>query len=156
MMKLRHNPIFRSHCTGFSLIELLTAMAVCAISAAVALPTDQRAIIQVRRNEGHNALLRLMQQQEQVYTQRTAYLAFSATSIDPDASRFKWYSGDSAPTSAYEIEAEACPDMQLAECVRIRARPGTKRVNQRYLDQACGTLWLDSFGKKGADGENCW
>lgn len=138
------------------MIELVTVLAIIAILATIALPTYREAVVQIKRNEGQNALLRSMQQQEQLYTQRTAYLAFSATSTDRDASRFKWYSGESAPTSAYEIEAEACPDMQLAECVRIRARPGTKRVNQRYLDQACGTLWLDSFGKKGADGENCW
>ncbi len=153
MMAIHHTSRRRA---GFSLIELITALAVCAILAAVALPTYHEAVIQVRRNEGQNALLRSMQQQEQLYTQRTAYLAFSAASTDPDASRFKWYSGDSAPTSSYEIEAEPCPNMELAECVRIRARPGTERVNQRYLDQHCGTLWLDSFGKKGADGENCW
>lgn len=153
IMPRRH---FIRPCLGFSLIELITALAICAILMAVALPNYQQAVVLVRRNEGQNALLRSMQQQEQIYTQRTAYLAFSAASTDPDASRFKWYSGDSAPTSSYEIEAQACPDMHLAECVRIHARPGTQRVNQRFLDKACGTLWLDSFGKKGADGENCW
>ena len=142
--------------TGFSLIELIVALAVCTLLATIALPTYQRAVTKIRRNEGHTALLRSMQQQEQIYTQRTAYLAFSATSTDPDASRFRWYSGESAATSSYEIDADACPEMQLAECVRIRARPGTKRVDQHYLDRACGTLWLDSFGKNGADGENCW
>ena len=141
---------------GFGLIEVLAALAIVGILSMVALPTYQQAVVQVRRSEGHSALLRSMQQQEQVYTQRTAYLAFSANSTDPDARRFKWYSGDVPATSAYEIEAEACPEMQLAECVLIRARPGTVRVNRDYRDQACGTLWLDSFGKQGADGENCW
>ena len=142
--------------SGFGLIEVLAVLAIIGILAVLALPTYRAAVVQVRRSEGHGALLRSMQQQEQIYTQRTAYMAFSAGSADPDASRFKWYSGDSAPTSAYEIEAKACPDMQLAECVLIRARPGTARVNQQYRDQVCGTLWLDSFGKQGADAENCW
>ena len=144
------------HRCGFSLLELVAVLAIIALLATIALPTYRQATVQVRRSEGHNALLKSMQQQEQIYTQRTAYLAFSATSTDPDARRFKWYSGDSAPASAYEIEAEACPDMALAECVLIRARPGTARVNPHYLDQVCGTLWLDSFGKKGAEGKNCW
>ena len=141
---------------GFGLIELVTAMVVIAILMMVALPTYRQAIAQVRRSEGQNALLKTMQQQEQVYTQRTAYLAFTATSSDPDAARFKWYSGDSAPSSAYEITAAACPGMQLADCVIVSAKPGTPRVNASYIDKTCGTLWLDSFGKKGADGANCW
>ena len=154
---MRSTPLYESHrSTGFGLIEVLSVLAIIGILATVALPTYRQAVVQVRRSEGQSALLRSMQQQEQIYTQRTAYLAFSAGSTDPDARRFKWYSGESAATSAYEIEAEACPNMQLAECVLIRARPGTVRVNQSYRDQVCGTLWLDSFGKQGADAENCW
>lgn len=147
----------RLYCsTGFGLIELVTTMTIIAILMMVALPTYRQAIAQVRRSEGQNALLKTMQQQEQVYTQRTAYLAFTAASSDPDAARFKWYSGDSAPSSAYEIAAAACPGMQLIDCVIVSAKPGTPRVNSTYSDKTCGTLWLDSFGKKGADGSNCW
>lgn len=142
--------------TGFGLIELVTALTIIAILMMVALPTYRQAIAQVRRSEGQNALLKIMQQQEQVYTQRTAYLGFTAASSDPDAARFKWYSGDSASSSAYEIAAAACPGMQLADCVLVSAKPGTPRVNATYSDKICGTLWLDSFGEKGADGANCW
>lgn len=144
------------HPGGFSLIELVTAIAIMAVLMMIALPSYRHAVAQVRRGEGQSALLKTMQQQEQVYTQRTAYLAFSAASNDADGGRFKWYSGESAPSSAYEITADACPGMQLADCVLVKAKPGTPQVNAAFKDDVCGTLWLDSFGKKGADGANCW
>ena len=75
------------HRCGFSLLELVAVLAIIALLATIALPTYRQATVQVRRSEGHNALLKSMQQQEQIYTQRTAYLAFSATSTDPDARR---------------------------------------------------------------------
>ena len=154
-MRLRRY-FFHRGSSGFSLIELVTAMAIIVVLLTVALPTYQYAVTKVRRGEGQSALLKTMQQQEQVYTQRTAYLAFSASSDDVDAGRFKWYSGDSASSSAYEITADACPGMQLADCVLVKAKPGTAQVNSNFKDEVCGTLWLDSFGKKGADGAHCW
>ena len=142
--------------TGFTLIEVLTVLTIGAVLATIALPSYHAVICRTRRAEGRAALLKLMQQQEQVYTQRTSYVAFSATSSDPDQLRFKWYSGDTAHASAYEIEASPCDTMQIAECVVLSARPGTERVNNGFTDPHCGVLRLDSFGKMWADSGDCW
>jgi type IV pilus assembly protein PilE len=147
---------YRSPQIGFTLIELLTVFAITAVVAAIAVPSYQYAVCRTRRAEGRIALLTLMQQQEQIYTQRTSYIAFSAASSDPDQQRFKWYSGDTARSSAYEIEASACTTMQIDECVVVSARPGTERVNRGYVDAHCGVLRLDSFGRRWADSGDCW
>ena len=142
--------------SGFSLIELMIALTIIALLAGVALPSYRAAVCKVRRGEGRSALLRLMQQQEQVYTQRTAYVAFSAASQDADGQQFKWFSGESPATSAYEIEALPCAGRQISDCVMLVARPGTARVSVNFSDPLCGTLRLDSNGRTGADGNGCW
>ncbi|MEB0137306.1 type IV pilin protein [Actimicrobium sp. CCC2.4] len=142
--------------TGFTLIELLVAIVIVALLATIALPSYQFAVRKVKRAEGRAALLRLMQQQEQLYSQRMTYLAFSSSSTAPDQQRFAWFSAESAAASAYEIDALACPGRRIAECVLLRARPGTNRVNAGFSDPQCGILRLDSLGHKDADGRNCW
>ena len=61
----------------------------------------------------------------------------------------------------HELDAHACPDSALDECVEVRARPGTARVDARFRDPDCGVLTLDSTGRQGAQaaaGSNlrCW
>ena len=136
---------------GFTLVELLVCIAMVALLAAVALPSYQFAIRKVKRAEGRAALLKLMQQQEQLYSQRMSYLAFSSSSTDPDQRRFVWFSAETAASSAYEIDALACTGRSLSECVMLRARPGTEKVNTGFSDTQCGTLRLDSLGHKDAD-----
>ncbi|MDB5748100.1 MAG: pilus assembly protein PilE, partial [Massilia sp.] len=64
--------------------------------------------------------------------------------------------------SAYELEARACPDSLLRDCVQVSARPGTGRVDARFSDPECGTLTLTSTGEQGASGitnssaKRCW
>jgi type IV pilus assembly protein PilE len=115
----------------------------------------------MHRVEGQVALIEAMQQQERFRSQHNAYAAFSSTDTDGDAQGFKWWSGHDAPTSAYELDAHACPDRTLDECVEVRARPGTARVDARFKDADCGALTLDSTGRQGAQaasGSNlrCW
>lgn len=149
-------PRDRSSPSGFTLIEVLTVLAISAILITIAVPSYHYAVCRARRAEGRVALMKLMQQQEQIYTQRTSYVAFSAASSHPDQQGFKWFSADTAPTSAYEIEASACEAMRISECVVLSARPGTERVNRSYADPHCGVLRLDSFGRKSAASGDCW
>lgn len=146
---------------GFTLIEMMIVMAVIVILAAIAWPSYSRHLVRVKRVEGQVALIDAMAQQERYQSQHNTYLAFSSDAAEGDAQAFHWWSGHDAAGSAYELDAHACADAALADCVEIRARPGTARVDARFRDPECGELTLDSLGRQGAQasaaaGVRCW
>jgi type IV pilus assembly protein PilE len=148
----------RLHATGFSLLELLVVLVLTAILTALALPAYQQALIRARRVEAQASLWQLLQQEERYFTQANAYLAFSASSTEPEARQFKWWSSNGASTSAYEIEGKACDGALISECVQLVATPGTSRVDGRFRDEACQQLILTSRGQQSATGSAaaCW
>jgi type IV pilus assembly protein PilE len=146
----------RTSYQGFSLIEVMVVVAIVAILAAVAYPSYQESVRKTKRAEGRAALMQLMQQQERYYSQKSSYIAFSSSSIDPIEKQFKWHSGDSPRKSAYEISASECEGDTIDNCVVLTARPGTRNVDSGYTDAKCGTLGLSSTGRKTPDGNDCW
>lgn len=143
---------------AFTLVELLAVALIIAVLAALALPWFQRHVVRGKRLEAQAALMQLMQQQERYYSQNNRYLVFSAGSTDPQAQRFKWWSGETAATSAYEISGAACPQSSITECVLLTAAPGTGLVDGRFRDVECETLSLTSSGLRRASGgaARCW
>lgn len=141
---------------GFSLIEVLIVLAVVGILGSLAWPTYAGYIVRTRRTEGQVALIDAMQKQERYHASHNTYLAFAAD--DPGPAGFAWWSGAAAAASAYELDAHACPERDIADCVELRARPGTARVDARFRDPDCGVLTLDSIGRQGATGAapRCW
>lgn len=142
--------------SGFTLIELMVTVAIVAILAGIAYPSYIDHVRKAKRAEGKAALMQLLQQQERFYSQRGSYIAFSSNSTDEDEKRFKWYSGDTAGSSAYEIVGEACQGESIKSCVRLTAKPGTSKVDAGFKDPSCGSLTITSTGVKGADSDNCW
>ena len=142
--------------SGFTLVELMIVMAIVGILGALAYPTYAGYIVRTRRTEGQVALIEAMQRQERYHVQHNTYAGFSAD--EPGTDGFTWWSGANAAASAYELDAYACPGRGIAECVEIRARPGTARVDARFRDPGCGVLTLDSTGRQGAQGTGarCW
>lgn len=143
---------------GFTLVELMVVMVIVLILAAIGYPSYADYLVKARRIEGQVALLDAMQLQERYYAQHNAYLPFSADSTDPDEQRFKWFSGENASDSAYELSAQACPGLPLRACIELRAAPGTSRVDTSFRDPDCETLSLTSAGRQGAGGKKarCW
>jgi type IV pilus assembly protein PilE len=143
---------------GFTLIEVLIVLAILALLAMVSYPTYAGYLTKTRRIEGQIALIEAILQQERFYTSHNTYIGFGADSLDPDEKRFKWWSGTSARRSAYELRARACPGQELAQCVEVRAMPGTANVDAGFKDADCETLTLNSAGERTASGafERCW
>lgn len=139
---------------GWGLIEILIALAITAIIATLAYPSYSESVRKARRAEGRAALLQLMHEQERYYARHNTYAAFSRSK--PNG--FKWYSGNAAAASAYEISADACPDETLRDCVMLTAQPGTAYVDAAFRDETCGSLRLSSDGGQEAQGGHaaCW
>ena len=144
--------------TGFTLAEVLVVAAIVAILAAIAYPSYAGYITRTRRIEGQIALLELVQQQERYYTRHNSYLAFSPASSDAQERQFKWWSGNTPASSAYELRGQACPGQVIGQCIELQATPGTARVDARFKDTECGTMTLNSAGQHSASGShpNCW
>lgn len=152
----RHAAHARSQCRGFTVTELMVVVAILAILAALAYPSYSFAMRKARRAEARAALMQSMQQQERYYTTHTRYVAFSADSTDEDGRMFKWYSGDRAATSAYEISAHACATESVQDCILLTATAGSARVDRHYRDPDCTEMSLSSSGIKLPADKGCW
>ena len=146
------------HARGFTLVEVMIALVVVAILTTLAYPSYAGYITKTRRIEGQIALLEAMQQQERYFMRNNRYLAFSAASTEPAERQFRAWSGTSAARSAYEVDGYACPGRAIADCIELRATPGTAQVDSGFSDAACGVLTLDSAGRRSASGTaaHCW
>lgn len=144
--------------SGFTLVEVLVVLAIVGILASVSYPGYVGYIARTRRIEGQMALLDSVQQQERFFSQHNTYVAFSSDSTEEHEQRFKWWSGGTARTSAYELRGAACPGRAISECVEVKAIPGTGKVDGKFRDAACGTLSLNSVGERHASGLDgrCW
>src|SRR5690606_39123947 len=127
-------------------------LAIMGILAALVYPSYTQQMVKARRIEAQLALLDAMQRQEQYPALHHAYIAFSIDAGDADAGQFPTWSGNSAAASAYELDGYACPGHDIAQCIELRARPGTAHVDTGFADPECGALTLDSTGRQTASG----
>lgn len=141
-------------CAGGSLLGMLTTLVIIGILSAVAIPVWSEAVIRMRRSEAQAALQELMQQQERHFTRFNSYAAFSASSNN----EYRWWSGRTAGSSAYELEGKACDGQQIRDCIQLVATPGTPNVDNRFRDPQCERLILTSSGLHLATGpsRSCW
>lgn len=152
----------RSAARGFTLIELMIAVAIVALLVAIVLPSYQESIAKSRRAEGRNALLKGAQLQERFYTTRTAPIQYANTAALPGlfgVTGVTVYSGEDPNLAAghYTITVEApsltCP---IASCFVLRAAPQGRHAP----DAPCGDLTLSSTGVRTESGardlDYCW
>lgn len=147
---------FRYVNAGFTLVEVMAVVVIIVILAMIVYPSYQEAIRKGKRTEGRAALMQLLQQQERYYSNHNSYIKFSLASSDEDEKKFKWFSGETAKSSAYEIKAEPCKDDTIQNCVQLIATPGTDAVESNYKDPDCGELTITSTGVKTANRTDCW
>ena len=117
---------------GFTLIELMIALAIAAILASVAYPSYLSQVAKGRRADGKQALLELAQKLERFYTERGTYAGAAlggAGGVYPAVS----------PGGFYALAVSS----QTADGFVIAATP---RGNQ--VGDACSTLGYNHLGDR--------
>lgn len=122
---------------GFSLIELLIAMAIVGILAALALPGYSQVMNRALRQDARLALLRVQQQQELYFTSHLAYA--SQLGRDPAGLGLSGRSDN----GRYLIELQTAAD-GMSYTVTASADPS----GQQAADLPCLRLMLDETGRR--------
>lgn len=159
----KHTPA-RSGRSGFTLIELMIALAIVALLAAVALPAYTEHVNRGKRAEGQAALMTALQLQERAYTVNGQYTNNAAFHTLYGLTAGPVHSGqDPANTNGWYVLTVVAPAgcANLQECVTIQAAPNQAGPNGRvYTDARCGTMTLDSRGERTESGDKdlayCW
>lgn len=135
---------FRRRARGFTLIELMIAVAVVGILSAVAYPSYMAQLAKGRRADGRAALLDLAQRMERHYTERGTYASatLGATGVYPATS----------PQGHYAMSITA----KTAAGFTIQAAPSGSQSGD-----VCGNLIYNQAGVKSVSGASlsaaqCW
>ena len=119
---------------GFTLIELIIALAILALILALALPSYENSIRKSHRSEAQTAMLGFANTAERIYSENASY---ATVSLPPNSNYYTF----SFPAAA------------TATTFSIRATPTALQVKDK-----CGTMTLTNTGVKTSTGSeaNCW
>jgi type IV pilus assembly protein PilE len=137
-MAMRNIPARRAKSAGFTLIELMIAVAIVAIIVAVAVGSYDFATVKTRRGAAKACLVNDAQYMERYYTLNFKYEDAVLPDCQDDVSDYYTvgFASGSPTTDAFTIQAI----------------PTSKQK-----DSSCGTLSIDSTGVKGANNVgSCW
>lgn len=145
----------RRSSAGFTLIEVMIAVAIVGILAAVAYPSYIDSVRKGKRAEARAALMNLLQQQERYFTQNNSYETFAVGAAGTKP--FKDYSSsEGGPTkSSHRLGARPCADIggvggvggvkpTIRDCVEVFAEPQTGV----YDDPIVTSLAIDTQNRK--------
>ena len=130
----------KSQIKGFTLVELLIAVAIVAILGAVAFPAYTDFVARSNRTEAQRELLRIANLQEQLYIDTRSYTA-DMESLGLDSDPFTTENGH------YTIDAA------LADGGFVLT--ATASAQQKANDSSCPTLSVSDTGQK-LPATNCW
>lgn len=133
--------MYRSPLTGFTLIDLLTALAIVAILATITVPSFSGLLARSRRSDAMSALLDVQLAQERWRALNVSYA--------PTLSRLGWTS-EASPGGYYRLRITSADDSGFL----VTARP----VGVQQSDP-CGVFAVDAQGPAYGGGfadEGCW
>ena len=131
---------------GFTLIELMIAIAIISILAAVAFPSYQSSVLKSKRTDAKSTLMDYAARQELYYSQNNTY----TTEIKGNTG-LGMGTADSQE-GYYTMTASACSGGTIATCYSLLATATGTQVD----DTDCLTLTLASTGAKTATTDYCW
>lgn len=120
----------KSDNNGFSLIELLIAMAIAAILATIAYPSYRQHILKSHRTEAKNLLVDIATRQERFFTQNNRYASklslmnFSTDTVATETGRYNvsisastniTYTAQAVPTSIGTQNSDLCGSFSINE-----------------------------------------
>lgn len=136
---------------GFTLVELVTVMAIVAILTAIALPQYRQFIARGHRSEARSTLTHAAQWMERWRTEQGVYQTSPQNAAPPVLPPLLQQSPPPPSAASYNITV-ATP---TPATYTLTATP----VGPMAAD-ACGNLWLDSTGLRGNTGaldiNTCW
>lgn len=131
---------------GFTLIELMIAVAILAIVMGIAIPSYNQWVIESGRADGKAELLRVAQVLERCYTRYSTYLPGAGDTPDECDDG---YDAES-PKGKYQVEVTAA----TASTFQLTATAIGGQAN----DDECPELTLDHLGRRGPEDTQdvCW
>jgi type IV pilus assembly protein PilE len=134
---------------GFSLLEVMVALVIVGILAAVAFPAYQDSVTKTRRAEGQAALLDLQNRMERYFIDNNSYADANIGGGDAD----EILSSAATENGWYNLQISS-----TATTYTLSAVPqGAHATN----DTKCGTLSITNLGVKSesgtaTDAKDCW
>ncbi|HTN50744.1 MAG TPA: type IV pilin protein [Burkholderiaceae bacterium] len=153
MAQMMHRETSRpGRAEGFTLIELVTVMAIVAILSAIAIPQYFQYIARGHRSEARATLTQAAQWMERWRTERNSYQD-PANAPNPPALPAALQNSPASGNPMYNITvATPAPGQYTLSATPINPGP--------MANDACGTLTLDSTGLRGVTGpldiNTCW
>jgi type IV pilus assembly protein PilE len=128
---------------GFTLLELITVVAMINILIMISYPAYTKHVIKTNRSHATVALLNMSAAMERYYVLNHSYEGASLFSLEMNEfTQSEHYQLQIKNSGQSHYQLEAIPQ------------------NAQQKDKACGTLSLDEVGRKGVSGEgsiqDCW
>ncbi|MEN9596275.1 MAG: hypothetical protein RL236_709 [Pseudomonadota bacterium] len=135
---------------GFTLVELMIAVAIVGIFASISYPSYQSHIMKAKRSEAQAALVSMATAMEQWRVENNNSYCGSGTDTDcPTLSVSEIFAVQvpiNGGTKTYDLSFDAAP---MKTFYKLKAIP--------FFYDSCGNLTLDSTGiKASSTGTNCW
>lgn len=138
---------FRRHAKGFSLMELMIAVGVVGILAAVAYPSYINSVMRSSRSDARAEINAVANAQERFFSANRTYTTDTAALGLPDAL---------SPAGKYQISIAAGPSGTIASSYAITATPVAGKGQDR--DSDCPQFTMDSAAVRtpNPNSSDCW